>query len=218
MKLRTKISMTLAVVGFAATAVAGDTKAPAGGAPAKKEAAPEAKKAPEPAKDAKAAEPAKKPEPPKPPQEVADLLKTLGGTWKCAGKMADPSDPSMSKMIDMKMNMSFKADLDKWWIQGTLTSPGKPAFKGVMYATYDPTMKKWYRTMVDNMGGSETEWSDGMKDNKVVWTGDARGMGMGAYKVRVTEEMVGPKETKMTGEMSMDGKKWMTGWEASCKK
>lgn len=163
-----------------------------------------------PAKDAKAA-PAKM-EMPKPPAEVAQLAKTMAGTWKCTGTMADMADPS--KMNPMKLNMAIKLDLDKMWINVAMTG----AFKGQMFMTYEPTSKKWYRTMVDSWGGSETSWSTGMKDNKAVWEGEGRGMGM-TVKSRTTEEMVSPKNIKMTGEMSMDnGKKWMTGWTADCKK
>jgi hypothetical protein len=206
----TNILITTAMT-FALTAgaLAGDQKAGAPPQPATKEKAPapEAKKAPE---------AMKAPEMPKPPQELADMAKMMGGSWKCAGKVAmDPSDPT--KMTDASMNLTFKLDMDKWWLKGDMTGKAGPMkMKGTMYTTYEPTSKKWRRFMVDNMGGSEIGWSTGMKDNKVVWEGEMYGMMSG--KTRMTEDVSNPKEVKMKAEMSMDGKTWMTGWESTCKR
>ena len=211
MNTTTHLTLTLAMtLGLAAPARAGDAKVPATPTAA-------ARKAPG-TTTAPATEPrAEKPAPPRPPQEIADYVKVMGGTWKCAGKAAmNPAD--MTVMTDVKMTLAMKLDLDKWWIAGTLTSPAPMKMRGQLFATYDPSMKKWYRTMVDTMGASESTWSDGLKDGKVVWLGEGRGMGMGAFKIRTTETMVGPKEVTMTGEMSMDGRTWMTGWTATCKK
>lgn len=209
MKTLTQISITLAMtLGLTSVAMAGDPKPPAP-APKKEEAKKEDAK-----KEEKKAEPAKKMEM-KAPAELADMAKMMTGSWKCTGKATDPAD--MSKMIDMKMAMTMKLDLDKWWIVTTMTSP---MFKGVSYTTYDPAGKKWYEFMMDSMGGSEATTSMGVKDNKVVWEGDSRSSMMPAMKVRNTHDMSTPKEgVKMTGEMSHDGgKTWMKSWEAVCKK
>jgi hypothetical protein len=200
MKSFTNISIALAMtVGFTAVAVAGDAKAP------------EAAKAP-------AKEAPKKMEMPKPAAEMADMSKMMLGTWKCTGKaMTDPSKPT--EMADMKMTMKMTSDknLGGFWVTGNMDSP---MFKGVMYVTYDTNAKKFYSMMIDNMGGSQTMWSTGVKDNKMMWEGDGRGMpGMASMKMRETHDMTDMKAgMKMTGEMSMDGKTWMKGWEATCKK
>jgi hypothetical protein len=204
MKTFTQTSITLAMMmGLTAGAIAGDPKA---GAPA------------QPAKE-KAPEAAKKMEMPKPPTEIAEMAKMAAGNWKCTGKAAmDPTD--LTKMADMKMTMTMKLDLGKWWIKGDMNATGGMGFKGTMYTTFDPLAKKWIRLMVDSMGGSETATSTGMKDNKVVWDGEARSPmpGMAAMKTRTTEQM-SAKETTLIGEGSMDGgKTWFKGWEASCKK
>lgn len=209
MKSFTNISIALALtVGFTSIAVAGDAKAPAP-TPAKKE---EAKPA-----DAKKDAP-KKMEPMKAPAELAELAKTISGSWKCAGKAAmDPAKPT--EMSDMKMTMKMKTDMGGWWIVGSMDAGAM--FKGEQYITYDPTAKKFISMMRDSMGGSEMSTSMGPKDNKVVWEGDARSSmpGMTAMKVRTTHDMSDMKAgVKMTGEFSMDGKTWMKGWEATCKK
>jgi hypothetical protein len=56
-----------------------------------------------------------------------------------------------------------------------------------------------------------------MKDNKIMWEGDARGP-MGAAKLRDSEEM-GKDGVHVTGEMSMDGgKSWVKSHDVTCKK
>ena len=117
----------------------------------------------------------------------------------------DPSD--MTKMMDMKMTMTMKLDLNNWWIKGELDAPGQMPFKGTMFTTYDATAKKWYRVMVDSMGGSEMSTSMGMKDNKIVWEGDARSPmpGMTAMKTRTTESMAG--EGDHDARRGLDGRR-----------
>lgn len=213
MKTCTNISITLAMaLGLTGGALAD----------AHKEKAADMKKAPPAAGAAavKPAGPAKKMEMPKPAPEIAEVAKGMVGTWKCTGKAAmNPAD--MTQMTDMKSTMTFKLDgsLDKFWITGTMVSQGKPSFKGTIYTTYDAAAKKWYRIGVDNMGGSESNWSVGPKDGKMLWEGDMRMPGMGAMKTRTTETHTKPgKEVSILGEGTMDGKTWMKGWEATCKK
>ncbi len=208
--------LTLAMITFASTAAlaqgagSGAAKAPE----AKKADAPKTDPKTPPADAAKKAEPPKKMEMPKPPAEVAELFKTVGGNWKCTGNAAmDPTDPT--KMTPMNMKMAMKLDASKAWITGALDSG---PMKMTMMVTFDTNSKKWYRILTDNTGGSETAWSAGMANNKVVWEGEGRGMGMKPWKARTTEEMVSAKEVKMTGEMSMDGKTWMKSWDSACKK
>jgi hypothetical protein len=196
-----KISIALAMtVGFTTVAVAGDAKAP------------EAAKAP-------AKEAPKKMEAPKPAAEITEMGKMMLGNWKCTGKaVTDPSKPT--EMVDMKMTMKFTNDknLGGWWITGTMDSP---MFKGTMFVTYDTNAKKFYSMMLDNMSGSQTMWSTGVKENKMMWEGEGRSSmpGMATMKVRETHDMSDAKAGhKMVGEMSMDGKNWMKGWEATCKK
>lgn len=164
---------------------------------------------------AKDAMPAKM-ELPKPPPEIAVMMKTMAGAWKCVGKAAmDPMDTT--KMADVKLTVTFKADYDKWWIRGEQVGKiGGMTVKGTMFTTYDALKKQWVRVSIDNMGGSETAYSSGAKDNKLVWEGEARGMMSG--KTRFTEDTSVPKQVALKGEMTMDGKTWMTGFEAVCKK
>jgi hypothetical protein len=198
MKTMTNVSIALALtLGFTSIAVAGDAKAPAPAAPAAKEAP-------------------KKMEPPKAPQEMVDMGKSMGGTWKCTGKaLMDPTKPT--EMMDMKMTVKMSMDMSNWWMKSTMDAGA--AFKGESYTTYDPTAKKFVQFMRDSAGGSETRTSAGMKDNKMVWEGDSRSSMMPAMKVRETNDMSDAKAgVKMMGEYSQDGKTWMKMWEATCKK
>ncbi|MGE0868142.1 MAG: DUF1579 family protein [Kofleriaceae bacterium] len=196
MKSFTKIAITVAMTaGLSTSALAGDPKAgTTAAAPAKTEAA-------------------KKMEMPKAPQELIDAGKLMVGTWKCTGKgVMDPSNPTV--MTDMKSTATFKQDLDKWWVVGTVTTG---PMKMTMYRTYDPVAKKWIQVGLDNMGGSDNMWSMGPKDGKVTWEGDCRMMGT-SMKSRVTEQATA-KQMTLVGEMSMDGgKTWMKSMEMTCKK
>ena len=223
--MKTKIAVAV-VLAFGGVAIAQPAKTPdpkAGSAA--KPADPKAGTT-TPAKpaDPKAGAPATPAAPPvamKAPTEVADMAKAMAGNWKCTGKAAmDPANPA--NMTEFKGTYKAALDLDKYWIKGDWTSQmGKVKSRGIMYMTYDPAAKKWYRHGIDSMGMGGMEWSTGLpagaKEGKAVWEGDHHMMGM-MVKGRTTEE-VAAKSMKMTMEMSMDGgKKWMTGMEMTCTK
>jgi Protein of unknown function (DUF1579) len=221
--MKTQISLAVMMVlgGTAFAQMAPKPADPKKADPAAK--APEPKKAPDTmakADPVKAGEPAKKPEMMKAPAEVADMAKMMAGNWKCTGKGAmDPTNPTA--MTDMKGTYKATVDLDKFWVRGEYTAIAGPIkMRGVEYVTFDPGMKKWFRVSVDSTGGHEMHSATGLpagaKEGKIVWEGDARMMGM-MMKSRVTEDITA-KEVKLMGEMSMDGKKWMQGFEMSCKK
>ena len=213
--MKTQITLALALA-FGTTTAFADTHAE------------KMKKAPDAPKDAKKAPDMKKEAPktmemPKPDAQIAEMAKSMAGTWKCAGKVMDPANPAA--MIDGKATITHKLanDLDKWWIQSNLSAPmGKMTYKFVSYTTFNPLEKKWMQFTVDNMGGAEWSASAGIKDNKLVWEGDSVGqMAMGPShkaKVRHTHDMTEPKNVKLKGEMSMDGKTWMVGYDVACKK
>ena len=210
--MKTQITIA-AVLAFGSSAALADEMA---------KKAPEAKKVEpkvEPKKDAP--KPAEMPIP-KPDPQVAALAKQMAGTWKCTGKvLMDPSQP----MVDAKATITHKlsTNLGGFWIESTLEAPmGKMNYRFVAYTTYNPAEKKWLRYSVDNMGGVEWASSAGPKEGKTVWEGDAIGQvamgGSHKMKSRATEDVSDPKLVKIKGEMSMDGKTWMTGHEVSCKK
>src|SRR5262245_44917031 len=53
---------------------------------------------------------------PKPPQELQDMAKAMGGTWKCSGKVNMPDGSA----VDVTANVSGKLDVDKMWIHESL--------------------------------------------------------------------------------------------------
>lgn len=189
-----KLITIAAALAFAGTTATADDMA---------KKAPDAKKAPEPKKEAP------KYEAPKPAQEVTDMAKGFAGNWKCEGKWSMDG----ASWTDFKGTNKVTTDLDKFWIKGDMAMTAGPMkMKGVEYITYDASQKKWYRHSMDSTGGSEYGWSaDGKK-----WEGEMRMMGIVA-KVKTTIEM-SPKEIKGSGEMSVDGKKWVKGFEMTCKK
>ncbi len=181
------------------------------------------KKAPPPAGDKAPAPPAAAGmAQPKPAAEIAAMQKMMAGNWKCTGKGAmDPAKPEVMTDFKGSFTSALDASLDKFWIKGTWAgTAGKLKLKGTMYTTYDATSKKWTRVMIDNWGMSGWEQSAGLPagatEGKLSWEGESRMMGM-LIKGKTTED-VAAKSMSMKVEMSMDGKKWATGMEMTCKK
>jgi hypothetical protein len=158
-----------------------------------------------------------------PPTELTDMEKKMDGTWKCSGTAMGMGGAERSMNIDG--SMSFKADLDQWWMQSSLDvaskdSKDKGHYKAASYTTYDPVAKKWYRTTMNNMGGSEQLSSTGWTNNKMTWEGETRAphAKMARARSRHIEERISDNEVRATGEMSMDGKGWTKSYDVDCKK
>lgn len=221
--MKTFSKIAIALCSTATVAMAQPSPAPA----TKPAPAPAAKPVPAPnpapAKDAKptagapavAPTKAEPPAMPKPPAEIATVLKSLQGTWRCTGTM--PGEDGQP--VAMKSTNKTKADLDGWWIQDTYDGTmGKAKFKFVAYTTYDAGSKKWRRLFVDNMGGQMIGTSDGLKDGKLDFNLDSMGP-MGSSQFRDHTEIVDAKNYKAWGEISTDkGKKWDKVYEMTCKK
>lgn len=150
---------------------------------------------------------------PKPPADITAVAKVMTGTWKCTGTAVGMD----GKEAPAKGTFKNKSDLDGWWITSSFTETKKGGYKFTSFSSFDEKTRKWTKSMFDNMGGRETTESTGMKDNKVLWTGSASGP-MGAMQSRHTEDIVSPKEVKMSGEFSADGKAWMKAYDMVCKK
>jgi hypothetical protein len=209
MQMKTFSSVVIATLTMVGMASAQPKPAPAA------KAAPVAKGAPAtpPAKTEAKAAPAMAA--PTPAPEIKEVLKGMGGTWKCTGSGMGAD----MQMVPMKATMKTKADLDGFWIQDAFQGTmGKMKFKFTSYTTFDGASKKWRRVMVDNMGGQMIGTSDGMKDGKMTFNMDAMGSGQTGM-MKDTVDATNPKLIKASGEMSMDkGKTWNKVYEMSCKK
>jgi glucose/arabinose dehydrogenase len=220
---RTMISMVMTAGLFAAAHAQPAAKQPTAPAPAATKPAPAAKPiaptaapvAPKADPVAAKAEPAKPAEPmamPVAPAEIAAMAKTAGNL-RCTGSTFSPMGEA--KMVATVKN---KLELDKYWIHTSFAQTGGMKFKFEAFTTYDAASKKWSRVMVDNFGSHEVSTSDGVKDNKIVWTGASKSA-MGEMPGRHYEDMTNPKETKMWGEYSMDkGKTYGKAYEMTCKR
>ena len=214
MKTVTRVAIaTLTMVGMAAAQPKTDAKAGSGAgsaAPTKADAKAGAKT--EAKVDAKAPEMAM----PKPAAEIADMMKSMAGTWKCTGSTMDMKGTA----TPMKATLKTKADLDGFWVHDSFTATaGKMKYTFEAYTTFDASAKKWRRVMVDNMGGQMIGTSDGMKDGKMDFNLDTMSpMGASMFKdhVDASDAKAG---VKASGEMSMDkGKTWSKVYEMTCKK
>ena len=163
----------------------------------------------------------KKMEMPKPPQEIADMMKAMGGNWKCEGTFTGQPGMTMKYTSTVKP----KTELGGFWVHESVNI--KPADKKMMpgdfmieaYMTYDSNAKKWRRVEMMNDGGMFIGTSDGMKDNKLEMVGDTYGMhGQGMMKVNIDATDL-KKGMHVTGQMSMDkGKTWSPMIDETCKK
>lgn len=197
------ISITMvSLCGLAGLAFAGDPKAdPKAGA-------------------VKPPEPTKAMEMPKAPQEVADRVKAMSGTWKCDGTGMGMD----GKEMKFKGSMTSKADLDGYWVhdsfKGTM-GEGKTAMKFAFesYSTFDVSSKKWRSLFMDNFGGQMVGTADPMKDGKMDMASegmDMRGKSMFRDHTDVSDAKKG---MHMWGEESRDnGKSWSKVYDMTCKK
>lgn len=154
---------------------------------------------------------------PKPPQELADMAKSMSGTWKCTGKALGED---MKTMQDMKGTAKPKLAMNGYWLQLSYEAKmGKMPYRFESYITVDAASHQWRRVMVDGFGGQSVGTSTGPKDNKMDWNLESTGP-MGASMFRDHEDWSDLKAGYKTwGEMSMDkGKTWVKVYEQICKK
>jgi uncharacterized protein DUF1579 len=117
---------------------------------------------------------------PKPAAELKELAGSIQGTWRCTGKATVDG-----AQIDMKATISNRSDVDGFWIQTNLTATmGKQSYKFTGFTGYNSSENKFYRYMVDNIGGAEwntaTSINHGMADKWAIdWEGEQR-LDMGA--------------------------------------
>jgi hypothetical protein len=191
-------SATVMMMGMASFAIAGDTKTDPKAAAAKTA---------EPGKPAMAQ--------PKPPTEIADMIKSLGGTWKCDGT-ATGMDGKETKFTG---KLTSKSELDGFWVHDSFEGMmGAGKFRFESYTTYDAGSKKWHVMMADNWGGMMNGTSDGMKDMKMETVSDTLGpMGKGQFKDHLDASDM-KKGVHMWGEDSMDGRTWNKVYDMVCKK
>jgi hypothetical protein len=162
----------------------------------------------------------KRDEPPKAPNEMADRVKAMSGTWKCDGTGMGMDGKSMP----FAGTMTSKADLDGTWVHdsfaGTMGA-GKAAmnFKFESYSTFDAATKKWRSMFMDSMGGSMVGTSDPMKDGKIDTINEAMDpRGKSQFKDH-TDASDMKKGVHMWGEASRDnGKTWNKVYDMTCKK
>jgi hypothetical protein len=157
---------------------------------------------------------------PKAPNELADRVKAMSGTWTCEGTGAGMDGKSMA----FKGTLKAKAELDGHWVHDSFTGTmgdGKTAMKFGFesYATFDANLKKWRTLFMDNFGGQMVGLSDPMKDGKIDTTSDGIDMrGKSTFKDH-TDMSDAKKGMHMWGEETRDnGKTWNKIYDMTCKK
>ncbi len=147
------------------------------------------------------------------PPELAEMTKTLSGTWTCIGKANESG-----AIVDAKRTVTYKAELDGHWIAADVTTVVGAATKHVRYwMTYEPATKRWFEMSANDEGAHGTFWATA-SGKKLTWEGEGHFAGHTA-KLRGNEELVSSKEQRAHYEFSVDdGKTWSLDHEQTCKR
>ena len=157
---------------------------------------------------------------PKPPTEIKDAIKAMGTRQNCTG--VSWGGPDGKTEMKTKMAGTHALALDGFWIKGGATitmgeGKAKMTLKMDSYMTWDAKAGTW-RTVGMMNDGSLSVGTATMTAGKFSSQSDTFGGMMGNGKFRETGDMTDPKNTKMSGEMSMDGKTWTKVYDMTCKK
>jgi hypothetical protein len=138
-----------------------------------------------------------------PAPEIADMLKSIGGTWKCDGVAAGEK---------VKVTATTKSDLDGFWIHDTMVG-GK--LKRETFTTWDAPSKKWRRVAVTNDGGQMVGTGEPMKDMKMDFNLDTAA---GLFRDHVDASDL-KRGAHLWGEQSLDkGKSWQPAYDLTCRR
>ncbi len=154
-----------------------------------------------------------------PAEELASLSKFYVGTWHCEGK-STPA-PGLGKTFNSKGNVTWALTLDGFWLGATSEGekvPGMPlptVSKGETRVTYDRTTKSFVSIGVNNRGSWGTSTSKGWEGDKLSWSGTTSGLMKTETRTTITKK--GDTEYQVLAER-MEGGKWVTGAEETCKK
>jgi hypothetical protein len=155
--------------------------------------------------------------PAKPPPEIADMLKSVQGTWTCDGTTTGADN----KPQKIKIALAGKADLEGFWIHDSMSiGPIKtPTFRAESFVTYDPTTKRWRCVAVMSDGTQIVGNTETMKDMKMDFTFDAvDATATSTFRGHLDASDL-RKGLHATGDVSKDkGKTWSPVYDVTCKR
>jgi hypothetical protein len=145
--------------------------------------------------------------PAKPPAEIADMVRSLGGTWHCDGTAGKDK---------VKLTWTTRAELDGWWVHETLAG-GK--LKHEAFTTFWTADKKWHRVAMEDDGGQVVGTAEPMKDIKMDFALDASGPGGAAERKDHLDASDLKRGLHAWGERSSDkGKTWQPAYDLLCRR
>ena len=161
-------------------------------------------------------------EPPAPAAELAAYGKAVAGAWTCTGKVSGDG----KTMLDARATATNTIDLDRWWIATSFHA----TFAGFTYeqtafTSFVAPEAKFRRVIVDNVGGSEVASAPHVERRgtswRLDWIGEAHAgiampTGRNVYATRHHETMATPDAYHRWGEVSLDGKTWIVGYDVTC--
>jgi hypothetical protein len=89
------------------------------------------------------------------------------GTWQCTQPLRGGTRPETD---------TYTMGMDGMWMVNSTNAPPFDQYRtvaqtGMGYYSYDPTLKMWVTTGVDNLGGYGMQSSPGWQGNTITWTG-----------------------------------------------
>ena len=156
--------------------------------------------------------------PPKPAPEIEAAYKWMAGNWKCTGKaFMTPFAPEHATTT----TFAVKADLDGFWYHAEFAEKKSKAVPNPPRATgffgWDASKKKLVSYFVGNTGVAIAQFSDGWKDDSLVFSGPMEAMGQ-KMTLRDSVTKKGDKEMVHVVEVSGKPGEWTKVAEETCKK
>ena len=153
---------------------------------------------------------------PTPPKVLADMAKTMSGTWKCKGSVSMPD----GKKADLGATVTSALEMTGMWIHDSsdVTLLGT-TIHIESYSSYDEAGKHFHRAMVESDGGmamGEGKMNGTTKLDYDLATHGPHGDGMLREHIDWSDMKAG---VKTSVEMSLDkGKTWVKVYDQTCTK
>ena len=142
-------------------------------------------------------------QPARPAPEIADMVKSLGGTWRCDGTAGTEK---------VKATLTGKVDIAGVWAHETLIA-GKLELHA--FTTFDERDKKWHRIELGSDGEAFSGTADTMKDMKMDVLLDSRA----AQRREHVDASDLRRGLHVTAEQSLDkGKTWQPVYDLLCRR
>jgi hypothetical protein len=144
---------------------------------------------------------------PRPPPQIADMARSLGGTWHCDGTAGKDK---------VKLTRTTRVELGGFWVHDTLAGG---TWKLESFTTFYASDGKWHRVVLLGDGSQMIGTAEPMKDLKMEFTLDASGPTGGGERREHLDASDLRRGLHAWGEASSDkGKTWQPAYDLLCRR